>query len=168
MAVSLMIKQMEDLLALQQSLQQIGEQKRQAILGNRIDELSMWVNRESRLIKQLAEKQAAWRQAVANVLARRGIHPESSMTMADIAGMIRPEEGRDKVLRLQGELLGVIRRVREDNERNRQLIEQSLEFVQYTLELAGGYREQDVIYERPTQAHKPQDGTVRNRFDARA
>lgn len=168
MSVSLMIKQMEDLLALQQSLQQIGEQKRQAVLGNRIDELSMWVNRESRLIKQLAEKQAAWRKAVAHVLAQRGIHPDSSMTMTDIAGMIRPEEGRDDVLRLQEQLLGVIRRVKEDNERNRQLIEQSLEFVQYTLELAAGYREQDVIYERPTQANKPQDGTGRNRFDARA
>lgn len=163
-----MLKHMEDLLALQQSLREAAAGKRNAILGNRIDDLSMWVNRESRIVRQMAEKQAAWRSIVAGVLAERGIHPESSMTLSDIAAMVRPEEGREQILKLQGQLLEAIREVKEANERNRMLIEQSLEFVQYTLELAGGYLEQDVTYDKPAQSHKMPDAGSWTRFDARA
>lgn len=163
-----MLKHMEELLALHRSLHEVSEEKRRAILGNRIDELSMWVNRESRIVKQMAGKQAEWRMAVANVLAERGLHPESSMTLSDIAGMIRPEEGREELLNLQDKLLEAIRQVKEANENNRRLIEQSLEFVQYTMDLMTGFGGPDVTYEKPSGPQKAPDGSSRSRFDARA
>lgn len=166
-SVPMMLNHMEDLLTLHRKLLAISEGKREAILGNRIDELSMWVNRESRTVKEMANAQAAWRKAVAGVLAERGVHPESSMTLADIAGMIRPDEGREDVLRLQEELLAAIRQVKEANDHNRRLIEQSLEFVQVTLELIAGAGQPDVTYEKPSRPHKPADGATA-RFDARA
>jgi len=167
-SVPLMLKLMEELLALHRSLHEISEQKRQALLGNRIDELLTWVNRESRIIKEMAGKQTSWCVAVANVLAERGIHPESSMMLADIAMMIRPEDGREDVLRLQGQLLEAIRRVKEANEQNRKLIEQSLEYVQYILDAMAGSTEIDITYEKPAHAPKTPEGGTWARFDARA
>jgi len=167
-SVAMMIKQMKELLALQRTLLEIGEGKRQAILENRIDDLAALVNQESRVVREMAAAQAAWREAVSRVLAEKGFHPESSLALADIAALVRPGEGREELLKLRDELLAAIGRVKEANERNRRLIEQSLEYVQYTLDLMAGADGPDITYEKPSRPNKAPDGHAWTRFDAKA
>ena len=105
-SVAMMIKQMKELLALHRTLLEIGEGKRQAILENRIDDLAALVNRESRVVREMAAAQAAWREAVSRVLAEKGFHPESSLALADIAALVRPGEGREELPEAAGRAAG--------------------------------------------------------------
>jgi len=167
-SVVLMIKHMKELLALNRTLLDIAGEKRQAILENRIDDLAALVNRESRVVRDMAGVQAAWRSAAGNVLAARGFHPDSSMSLRDIAMLVRPGEGREELLKLEEQLAAAVRQVKEANERNRRLIDQSLEYVQYTLDLMAGADGPDVTYDNPSQSHRMPDGHAWTRFDARA
>ena len=168
MAVSEMLTHMEQLLVLHDALLEASEGKRQAIVANQVDQLAAWTSKESRLMKQVTERQSLWRDAVAAFLASRGMKPTSSLTTAQIADMIAPGREKDRLNHLQEQLLGRIQELKANIGRNQRLIEKSLEVINYSVDLLYGDNEQESVYHNPAQTSHSASGARNIRFDTRA
>ena len=163
-----MIARLTDLLATHQALRDVVESKRRALVANEVDELAGYVNQETRLLKQITEQDRLWKAEVQQFVAERGLKTNRSYTVAEIMQLIdRPSE-REELNRVQFELLDVIVNIKQTNAFNGRLIAQSLDFIDYSLDLTGGGFEQEAVYHNPAQSGSNAKGnTGRTRFDAR-
>ena len=169
MTMNAVLSHMEDMLSLHQLLLDVSEGKKQAIIANQVKDLAEWVSKESRLMKQVTAKQNLWRDTVAGLLVSLGRNPENSMTIADIAALVAPNEGGHQLLSLQQQLLDIIHELKARNQSNQQLIEQSLAFINYSLELSSGGFGQEMVYHNPSHSGQQLNGNIlNNRFDTRA
>ncbi len=163
-----MIARLAELLASHQALHEVVEHKRQALVANQLDTMAGYVNQESRLMKQIIEQDSQWKAAVQQFVATRGLKTNKSYTVTEIMGLVdRPSE-REELKKLQSELLEVIVRIKQINVVNGRLINQSLDFFDYSLDLMGGGFEQETVYRNPAQSGKTAQGSPGwTRFDAR-
>lgn len=169
MAVNAILTHMRDLLSLHRLLLEISTSKRQALVDNQVNELAGLVHKESRLMKQITETQQEWRKAVSQLLISQGKLPKSSLTLADIAQWITPEDSRRELLALQEQLLDLIQELKQQNTRNQQLIEQSLDYINYSIDLVSGGGSQEVVYDNPAASGKARSAADRAyNFDTRA
>lgn len=169
MAVTAILTHMRQLLSLHRTLLETGEGKKEALIHNQVNELAGWVNKESRLIKQITETQHEWRTSVFLLLTSLGKKPSSLLTITDISQWITPEESRKELLDLHRQLLDLIQELKQQNTRNQQLIERSLDYINYSIDLVSGGNSQEVVYGNPTASSKAGNGAHRYyNFDTRA
>lgn len=169
MTADAILAPMKTMLDLHRTLLETSEGKRQAILGNQVSELAGWVNKETRLMKQVSEAQKQWRTAIMQFLVGRGMMPRSSITLDEIAELVEPEETRIALLDLQRQLMDLLLELKERNANNQQLIEKSLDYVNYSLDLVYGASGQDVVYGNPVSKGNANGAAQRYfQFDTRA
>ncbi|HEX7055742.1 MAG TPA: flagellar protein FlgN [Bacilli bacterium] len=164
MPIHEVVEALEQLKAHYRNFANLAEQKKQALIKNQVDRLTAIVQQESRLIKQTSVAEQEWMRAASAFLRENGAHPETAVTMTAIAEMAGEQAQKDKLLRMRDELLADIKQLQDYNETNRQLIEQSLAFVNYSLELLTDSPENEAFYRHPSQQAKTQSGI----FDRKA
>ncbi len=151
--------------SLHDELLELGSQKNQVLIKNRVDELSAIVRKEAKLIKQVSETEQLWQKAIADFLRSHGNKPVSDFTVSALAGMLSSQEEKNKLRGAQQALMNRIDKLKRVNETNQQLIEQSLAFVNYSLELITDAPQQDVVYHKPATTPSK---SARGFFDRRA
>jgi hypothetical protein len=169
MSIALMITHLEKLLSLHRTMLELTESKRQALVDNQVNEIAGYVNQESRLIKQVSEMDIELRSAVAVYVGERGLKPKAGITVSEIVNLVDNHVERETIKQIQLELLDTIHEIKRSNAINEQLIEQSLAYINYSLDLYTGSFAQDSVYQNPMQSGKPSIGSKSNiRFDTRA
>ncbi len=166
MSIRTVIEKLEQLDALHTDLLQLEKKKKEVLIQSQVDELSKITQMESRLMRSISGINQQWVQAAADFLADKGYRPEPMMTVSEMLKLVFHAEDRQALQEVQKRLSGTLEQLKKINALNQQLIEQSLAFIDYSIDLVSGPSEQDAVYRHPIQAHK---GTRENRmFDTKA
>lgn len=164
-------KLIENLRQIQQmyaELVDIGEQKKDAIVQNRLNDMSQLVARESKLLKQLAALEQERIHAVSAYQTELGISPNAGSSLAALIRMTVKSEDKQRLDQYRKAILQLADNLKKINETNQMLVRHALDFVGYTLDLLSGGPENDVVYQAPAQ--QPLTGYAGRRrfFDTKA
>lgn len=124
--------------------------KKQTIMDNKVDGLIDIMNRESKMMKligQLEEKRA---EAAYAFLQGVGIRSNLNLNLTELSRLVFDPEEKSRLLEIQQRLSSTLQRLKEANELNQKLIEQSLTFIDYSLDLLVGRPNQEFTYHHPS------------------
>nr|WP_275901704.1 flagellar protein FlgN [Paenibacillus sp. SYP-B3998] len=154
------------LLEAHEALLGLARDKTQVLVSNDINQLNMIVNRENKWIRIIAETDQQRLQLISAYLISRGYNPNPKITVSDLVKVIFKAEEKQALAQAQQKLLATIKELKASNNINQQLIEQSLSFINYSIDLVLGAPEDDVLYQHP---HQQAYGTKRlGVFDTKA
>lgn len=166
MSVHEVTQTLEQLIALHEQLLELGETKRQVLIRNDVDELTRITNRESKLGKEIDGVNQLRLEATARFLQGKGYRMNPSVTVSDLTKLVFNAEEKNALVSVQRSLTDCLNRLREQNDLNQKLIEQSLSFINYSIDLVSG-PEDEAIYRNPG-LQQGQSGKRSGYFDTRA
>ncbi|MGY3714876.1 flagellar protein FlgN [Sutcliffiella cohnii] len=148
---------MEKLLALHEGLLQLAVKKTDIVKSGDAKELQQLTKEESKFVKAIGQLEQERLALTANL-----------GTGATISALIEKatDSEADKLLQLKNKLTDVIKQLQERNELNEGLLQQSLQFVQVTLNSINP-EPTSVTYEGAATGKKPAAPT-RSMFDSKA
>ncbi|WP_141335954.1 MULTISPECIES: flagellar protein FlgN [unclassified Paenibacillus] len=129
----------------------LAERKKQVLIRNQVDQLTVILTKETKLIKQISEADQQRIDAIQQFLLEKGYKPNSRVTVSDLTKIIFNVEDKKLLLETQKDLLATIRKLREINRINQDLIEHSLAFINYSLDLIIGPPDDGAVYHHPQQ-----------------
>lgn len=151
------------LIDLQEQLQEFAELKTTAIKNGDIDALNQLITREEVTVKALSQLEAKREAAVRDYLAHHGASDVKGSFDQLIA--VVPEAERDELNELQLRLASAVLSLKQANDLNQQLLQQSLQWVQLNLNLLQP-QSKPANYEHPNK-NRPKQPSV-SRIDSRA
>jgi flagellar biosynthesis/type III secretory pathway chaperone len=152
MPITAVIEKLEELNVLHIKLLDMGQLKKTVLVNNQVNELALFVSQESKLLKRVAETEAEWRNAIVAFLKESGMKPDPSFTVIDIIKLVYNTEHRRALTQAHQALMGTIDQLKDSNALNQELIEQSLAFINHSVDLFMGDPGQDATYQNPAQA----------------
>ncbi|WP_096202424.1 flagellar protein FlgN [Bacillus sp. FJAT-45350] len=155
---------MADLIKLHQTFNQLAVEKTEAIKNSDMPSLDKLLKQETAYVKKLRKLEEDRLFVVNQYLANEGLVTEG-VTMGNLVELV-PSTEQVLLGKLQKALLSEIDRLRKRNELNQQLIEDSLRFVNLSLDLIAPEPE-EVNYKRPTKTSY-EENTGRSLFDSKA
>lgn len=132
----------------------LAQQKKESIVNDRLNDLTLIMTKESRLLKKIAEAEQMRTQAILSFQQAAGLQREKPLTLTEVARIAtNPEDKKDIRMRIErlSELTG---KLKEMNELNQSLTRQALDFVELSLDLLMGVPD-EAVYRIPTQAPAP-------------
>lgn len=172
MTATELLQQMDELLAAYQSLLDAANRKRQIIRDQQVNELAACFHEELQLMERIQELQSAWQTSAQQFLAARSRawsgDGSSEVSIDDVVNALRSEEGSDRMKEAQEQLTALVEEIKQCNQQNRQLIDHSLEYIDYMVEAYRYGGEQDVTYQHPTNQQVYGSGGQASRFESRA
>src|SRR5690554_5610125 len=106
---------------------------------------------ESKLMKQVADHEQQWLQHTSTFLAEMGHRPNPGLTMTQLIKLVFKAEDKKALSEAQNKLLHTIQQLKETNSLNQQMIEQSLTYIDYSLDLITGAPDEDMFYKNPAK-----------------
>lgn len=144
-----LVESLDELQKLYGQLYEIGQQKKELIIGDQIDELTGLLNKESRLLKQFDERDNARVQAIVALQKERGHRVNPRATLSQVNALLTSPEEQRELADAQKRLAETAVALKELNALNQQLIQQSIDFIEYSLDLMVGPEEDEVVYRNP-------------------
>jgi flagellar biosynthesis/type III secretory pathway chaperone len=143
---------------LHESLYKLAQRKTEALKKNDIDALSTLMNEEQKhifAIRQFEERRVRWMEKM--------FPNEQHMTMTRCIELANEKE-RGKLTELYGRLTETIAQLKQVNELNKQLLEQSLQFVSAMLDVVMPSA-QPITYNETNQYEEPANRSI---FESKA
>ncbi len=140
---------LENLINLHKALYTLAVQKKDVLIKGDIEALSAITQQEQKLIKALGAAESARIELVKQMFATRGLSIADA-TLLDLVKIVTDPEEKSRLQSYRDELTRIVSELRQANELNQQLLEQSLSFVNLTLDLLTDTPEDDFIYRKPT------------------
>jgi flagellar biosynthesis/type III secretory pathway chaperone len=147
------------------ALLDLANEKTRVLVRGEVDQLNQIVNKENKWIRAISEADQQRAQAVSEYLLARGYHPNPRISVSDLIKIIFKAEEKQALADAQKSLLTTIEKLRERNTLNQQMIQQSLAFVDYTLDLVLGPPDDEAVYQNPMQQR---NGNRPGVFDTKA
>jgi flagellar biosynthesis/type III secretory pathway chaperone len=166
MAIERLIDTLEQLNTIHIQMLAVAESKRDAIMNNGVDQLIGILNQESKIMKQIEQMEEARVTASYEFLQSKGIKSTLNLTLTEISRLVFDPDDKRKLLAVQAELSQHLGKLKELNQLNQKLIEQSLAFIDYSLEMLAIRPEQEATYQHPGEKHNNQGWS--GLFDSRA
>ncbi|ANS76101.1 hypothetical protein AWM70_17180 [Paenibacillus yonginensis] len=166
MSVQNLLKAMSDLQNKYSELLSISIAKRQAIVSRNYEELLKSLNAESRKSKAIKEVEEQLQQAVQQLLRDRGIQSNLQLTLSEIMRVVFDPEEKALLREKHAKLNVTLEELKSHNEFNQRLIAQSLSFIDYSMNVMIGSRDEEATYAPPTAPDKKTQS--RSMFDTRA
>ena len=166
MSVQGLLVTMDELIQVHVTLLGLAEQKTNILVLNQVDKLNQVVNKETSLMKQITILDLNRIENISGLLIEKGYKPNPSITVGDLIKIVVKAEDKKLLSDAQKRLLSTIEQLREKNQLNQKLIEHSLAFIEYSMDLVLGPSDDGVTYQNPSHQ---QQGIKRNgMFDSRA
>lgn len=165
MALTTLIELLERLDEAHIQMLELAADKKQTIMDNKVDGLIDILNRESKLTKLIGQLEEQRILAAYTVLQGVGIRSNLNLNLTELSRLVFDPEDKARLLHIQQKLSGTLRRLKEANGLNQKLIEQSLTFIDYSLDLLVGRPNQEITYHHPSD--KGNSVTRPGIFDAR-
>lgn len=116
----------------------------------------------SKLIDQLEEQRIS---SAYKFLQGRGIKSKLNLTISELSRLVFDLQDKQRLLSIQARLSETLNELKQLNELNRQLIEQALSYIDFSVETMSYYEEFETTYHRPDE----KNSTIRSGlFDTRA
>lgn len=164
MSAEPLIQTLGKMLLLHKSLNQLAKQKTDILKTGDTDALNNLLKEEKKHIQAIQKIEADRQKASEEFLATFEQSNKSNTTLTECISFANPME-KQKLNQLKSELQTQIIALKDQNELNQQLIKQSLQFVNLSLDLL--MPEIDTYnYERPGQAYQFNEG--RSIFNSKA
>ncbi|MDM5281323.1 flagellar protein FlgN [Paenibacillus silvae] len=151
MAVESLISVLGQLQAAHIEMLQLGEQKKEAVVTNKVDVLITLINQESKLAKKIELIEQQRMQAVHQFLEERGIKSKLNLTISELMRLVFDTEEKKRLYQAQTDLTDVLQQVKQINEVNQQLIKQSLSYIDFFLETMSFHAESEATYQNPLE-----------------
>ncbi|MDP4098602.1 flagellar protein FlgN [Paenibacillus sp. P96] len=130
----------------------LSQWKRQAIVNNEVDELIKILNKESRFMKQLESLEKARMDSVHEFLQERGIKSLLNLSITELSRLVFDHDDKQRLFDIQQKLSSTLQELKRLNELNQKLIEQSIMFLDLSMEMFSMRPEQEATYKHPSQA----------------
>ncbi|GIP51598.1 flagellar protein FlgN [Paenibacillus vini] len=166
MAIQQLIDSLNELNEAHLSMLKWGESKKEAIMANDIETLISIMNQESKLMKQISALEEKRLAACQAFLQEKGIKSMLQLNITELTRLVFDPAEKEALKNMQSALSWTLHELKRLNDLNQKLIEQSLAFVNYSVELLGAPPEQEATYKPPTD--KPSGFKGPGYFDARA
>jgi flagellar biosynthesis/type III secretory pathway chaperone len=128
----------------------IAEEKKGVIIENRVKELEKMTFKEQALASKLMKLERDRGEVIERIMGEEGI--SNVQTLSDLANRLDPMS-REALNSSKGELLQSITSLKDKNKLNGELIEQSLRFIELSLDMMGSV-EEDSRYGKGTSDRK--------------
>lgn len=160
------IGNMQALVEVHETLNELAKEKTKHLVNGDMKALEGLMKREEAAAAKLEELERQRSQWVDQLLAEKGIVAEEP-TMTDLLKFVDEEE-KLKLMNVQQSLLEEIAALKQQNSLNQELIKQSLQYVNVSLNLLDP-RTESPNYKRPVQNSKKQElQNGRSLFDSKA
>lgn len=164
MSAEPLIQTLEKMLLLHKSVNQLAKQKTEMLKTGDTDALNNLLKEERKHIQAIQKFESDRQKASEEFLAKFEQVDKNNLTISECINFANPTE-KQKLNQLKSELQTQIKALKGQNELNQQLIKQSLQFVNLSLDLL--MPEIDTYnYERPGQAYQFNEG--RSIFNSKA
>ncbi len=149
MAVRELVHTLESMQQMYEALRTIAQQKKDHIMKNEIQDLTACMAQETKLLKSLTEHEAAVKSASTRIQRDLGLRPKLKIALSEIIKLISNPTDKQELMRLQAGIVNNADLLRKENELNQQLILQSLDYVNFSLDVMYGEPEEEVVYKKP-------------------
>lgn len=139
---------LDNLIQLHKALYTLSAQKKDVLIKGNVDELVAITRHEQKLIKGITAAETARIDIVRELSAEKGFALQEG-TLAELIKLTTSAEEKTRLTASRNELTRIVAELRGANELNQQLLEQSLSFVNLTLDLITDSPEDDFIYGNP-------------------
>lgn len=165
MAISTLIELLERLDEVHLQMLDLAASKKQAIMDNKVDDLIEIMNRESKMVRQIESLEAQRAEAAYSFLQGVGIRSNLNLNLTELSRLVFDPEEKARLLEVRDQLSGTLTRLKKAADLNKLLIEQSLAYIDYSVDLMVERPNQDVTYQHPaSRVHEVQRPGF---FDAR-
>jgi flagellar biosynthesis/type III secretory pathway chaperone len=158
---------LDNLIQLHKALQTLAVQKKEVLIKGDVDQLLAITTQEKKLIKAVNTAEDTRQSLVAHMFAEQGIHRDNG-TLADLIKLTTSPEEKTRLLKARDELTRIVSELQKANELNQQLLEQSLSFVNMTLDLVTDSPEDDFFYGRTARSDGYRNSSTRTFFNTKA
>ena len=165
MSVTGLIHTMNQMIQIHQTLLELSQQKTSILVANQVDKLNQIVNKERNIIKEIKELDNRRIDEINEFLLEKGYKPNPKITIEDFSKLIFKADEKHSIKEAQEKLLRIIGKLKEHSQLNQSLIEQSLAFIEYSLDIVLGPPEDEVVYHKPLQQQNMKRSGI---FDRRA
>lgn len=139
---------LDNLLNLHRALYTLATQKKDVLIKGDIEGLTFITQQEQKLIKGVNASEAARIQVVQDILTEKGLSL-AEPTLYELTKSLTSIEEKSRLKSYREELIRIVSELRQANELNQQLLEQSLSFVNHSLDILTDTPEDDFIYKKP-------------------
>ncbi|GKU76826.1 flagellar protein FlgN [Paenibacillus sp. L3-i20] len=139
---------------LQQQLKLYGrlleceEMKKEMIINNQVVELNVLTQKQKLLTAKADELETSRLLATAKYFRDSGLRTRSGILSDLIKSVYNPDE-KQQLTRLYDDLSALLKRLKQTNEVNQQLIQQSLDFINFSIGLMIEDPNEDMTYQHP-------------------
>lgn len=165
MALTTLLELLERLDEAHIQMLDLAASKKQSIMDNKVDALIEILNRESKFMKLIGQLEEQRGQAAYAFLQGVGIRSNLQLNLSELSRLVFDPEDKSRLLHIQQKLSGTLQQLKAANELNQKLIEQSLTFIDYSLDLLVGRPNQEITYHHPSD--KGSSAKRPGLFDAR-
>lgn len=146
----------------------LAKGKSDLIVRNKVEDLVALTSRELRLTARMEESYREVERATASCWAELGIRPRPGSALANLIQAIHRIEEKSALSELARRLREKHDELKAHNERNQLLVKQSLEWIDYELNLIAGPFDQEATYSPNVVNPSYSGSSYRRMFDTRA
>lgn len=150
MALTTLIESLTRLDETHEELLRLAAVKKQAIMDNKVEALIELTNKESKLTKLTGQLEQQRMDAAHDFLQTVGIRSKLNLNLTELSRLVFDPEDKARLQHIQQKLGSTLRELKKANELNQKLIEQSLVFIDYSIDLLVGRPNQDITYQHPS------------------
>lgn len=148
MSISTIVDTLQQQLELYKRILEMENSKKPLILQNDVVHLNVITQKEKLLTVKAEELEYNRNLITARYFKDGGFRYRSGLLSALIQAVSNPEE-KQQLTKLHGELTFVLQELKQVNGLNQQLIEQSLAFINFSIDLMTDDPNEDVVYRHP-------------------
>jgi len=152
-ALNRLLEILEQMEAAHQQMLELGERKKTAIMENDVDQVILINNRESKIVKAIGALDQQREDTAHAFMLEKGIKSKLKLNISELARLVFDVEDKSRLLDIQSRLAHTLKQLKALNEINQQLTEQSLMFVNMSIELMVGTPTDSYTYTHPANTY---------------
>lgn len=128
----------------------VANQKKDALIANEIEEVNKLSLQETKILKPVPDMEKEVRQLLTSIQRELGFRPKLKMGLTELVTLLIEPSDKQELENVNNQLVEIAKKLREANELNYQLIQQSLDYVNFSLDVLAGPEEEEYTYKKPT------------------
>ncbi|MFF2483660.1 flagellar protein FlgN [Paenibacillus sp. NPDC058071] len=152
MAVAEIIDTMERLADAHDQLLRSGQEKKRAVIQKDMDSLMQVMRSEAKLAKDISELDNTRILITKRLMVDMGIKSRLYASHKNLMGVVFDPDDRVRLQSSHERLSKTLRELKQLNDLNQTLLQQSLEFIQFSLELMIMPEDESYTYKNPTMS----------------
>ena len=147
----LLIQCLESLLTEHEALLNLAEQKKKILVHGPMNILSSLVTKEMQRVNRIKNLENERQQILGESLKTMGVQ-DTDLSMREWILLLKDVVERQTFTQLREQLRNRLVALKQINELNQKLIQQSLDYVNYSMDLYLGTRKKEYFYQKPVNA----------------